>query len=533
MTPEGSPHAELRRLIGAEHVLEAPASSPYNNDMARRRGLQGRADVVALPGSAAARWPRWWRWCYAHDVPIVPRGGGTGLLGGAVPSAGGVVLSLERLRAVRELEPALWRMLPEAGVRTSEVQRLARENGLFFGPDPGAAEQSQIGGNVATNAGGPHALKYGVTGSWVAGVEAVLAPGELVQIGGWARKDVAGYDLRSLLIGSEGTLGVITAVRLRLRPAPQARLALVALLAPSGEGADAAANDTAAGCQAMQDVLAAGIEPAAMEFIDGATLALVAGGYPGELPAQAGFALLIELDGSRSDVERDRDSLLEVLGAGAGAGPGGDAGGDAAARAGGAPAIEQFADGAEAAALWRWRDGFNGVVTAARGGKVSEDVAFPPERLGEGLVRFAQIAAGHGVRSCAWGHGGEGNVHATVLVDPASEAELDAAEAVGAELFELVWELGGSIAAEHGVGALKSGLLGGAVGRAGGGAARRDQARVRPEGPLQPGQEAGAPGAGPRLGSQLRGWPGDDAGERAGAAELRPHGPGDARRALP
>jgi FAD/FMN-containing dehydrogenase len=457
MTLDGSLHAELRRLIGAEHVLEAPpASSPYNGDMARRRGLEGRADAVALPGSAE-QVAEVVAWCYAHDVPIVARGGGTGLLGGAVPSAGGVVLSLERLHAVRELQPALWRMLPEAGVRTSEVQRMARENGLFFGPDPGAAEQSQIGGNVATNAGGPHALKYGVTGSWVAGVEAVVAPGELVQLGGWARKDVAGYDLKSLLIGSEGTLGVITAVRLRLRPAPEARLALVALLPPSaagdGPGEGTATKDTAAGCQAMQDVLAAGIEPAALEFIDGATLALVAGGYPGELPLQAGFALLVELDGSRSDVERDRASLLELLGVGAG--------GDGAAATGGASAIEQFADGAAGAALWRWRDGFNGVVTAARGGKVSEDVAFPPERLGEGLVRFAQIAAGHGLHSCAWGHGGEGNVHATVLVDPAREAELGAAEAVGAELFELVWELGGSIAAEHGVGALKSGLLAG------------------------------------------------------------------------
>jgi glycolate oxidase subunit GlcD len=434
-------HRDLAALIGAEHVLDAPPpDSPYNADMARRRGLRGRADAVALPGTAHEV-AEVVGWCYAHDVPIVVRGGGTGLLGGAVPSAGGVVLSLERLRAVRELEPALWRMLPEAGVRTSDVQRLARENGLFFGPDPGAAEQSQIGGNVATNAGGPHALKYGVTGSWVAGVEAVLAPGELVQLGGWARKDVAGYDLKNLLIGSEGTLGVITAVRLRLRPAPEARLALVAFMS----------DDAAAGCQAMQDVPAAGIEPAAMEFIDGATLALVGGGYPGELPPAAGFALLIELDGSRADVERDRAALLEVLGARPGAG----------ADAAGAPAIEQFTDEAAAAALWRWRDGFNGVVTAARGGKVSEDVAFPPERLGEGLVRFAQIAARHGLGSCAWGHGGEGNVHATVLVDRAREAELDAAEAVGAELFELVWELGGSIAAEHGVGALKSGLLAG------------------------------------------------------------------------
>src|SRR6476661_5127661 len=257
---------ELASLVGPEHALEAPPESPYNRDSTRRRGLEGRADAVVLPGSAA-QVAEVVRWCYSHDVPITARGGGTGLTGGAVPTDGGVVLSLERLRRVRELEPALWRMYPEAGVSTQHVQRLARENGLFFGPDPGASEQSQIGGNVATNAGGPHALKYGVTGAWVTGLEAVLAPGELVEVGGWAGKDVAGYDLKSLLIGSEGTLGVITAVRLRLLPAPEAQLALVAFMRSRAEG-----------CAAMLEVRAAGIEPSALDFLDGATLALVAGG---------------------------------------------------------------------------------------------------------------------------------------------------------------------------------------------------------------------------------------------------------------
>jgi glycolate oxidase subunit GlcD len=417
--------SELSRLVGAEHVLDAPPASPYNQDATRRRDVEGRADAVVLPGSAAEV-AAVVAWCYEHDVAIVPRGGGTGLAGGAVATHGGVVCSLERLRAVRELEPALWRMLPEAGVSTRNVQRLARENGLFFGPDPGASEQSQIGGNVATNAGGPHALKYGVTGAWVAGLEVVLAPGELVQVGGWLRKDVAGYDLKSLLVGSEGTLGVITAVQLRLLPAPEAAIPLVVFLRTQTQG-----------CAAILDVHAAGMQPSALDFIDGDTLAIIAGGYPGAVPQEAGFALLAEVDGTRSQALAQRDALVELL-------------------ASAALAVHEPAD---VAAVWRWRDGVNGVVTAARGAKVSEDVAFPVERLAEGLERFAQIAARHGLGSCAWGHGGEGNVHATVLVDPASDAELDAAEAVGEELFELVGSLGGSIAAEHGVGWSKSGRL--------------------------------------------------------------------------
>jgi glycolate oxidase subunit GlcD len=418
--------AELKRVIGAERVLGAPPpDSPYNTDMARRASLRGQADAVALPGSAQEV-EAVVRWCYAHDVAIVPRGGGTGLTGGAVPTDGGVVLSLERLRAVRELAPELWRMLPEAGVSTHDVQRLARENGLFFGPDPGAAEQSQIGGNVATNAGGPHALKYGVTGAWVTGLEVVLAPGELVQIGGWARKDVAGYDLKDLLIGSEGTLGVITAVRLRLLPARETQIAQVVFLRTRADG-----------CAAMLRVRAAGIEAAAMDFADGAALAHVAGGYPGEAPRGAGFALLIEVDGTHDQARAQADELRELLGDGA-------------------LAIDRPQD---AAALWRWRDGFNGVLSGVRGAKVSEDVSFPVERLQEGLERFEELTARRGLSSCAFGHGGDGNVHATVLVDPADDAELDRARALGEELFALVGELGGSIAAEHGVGWLKRGLL--------------------------------------------------------------------------
>ena len=424
--------SELSRLIGSEHVLEVPPASEYNRDLSRRRGVEGRADAVALPGS-----PEEVRavlaWCYEHDVPITPRGGGTGLTGGAAPVQGGVVCSLERLRRVRELDPALWRMFPEAGVPTGEVQRLAREHGLFFAPDPGAAEQSQIGGNVATNAGGPHAVKYGVTGSWVAGLEVVLAPGELLDVGGWSAKDVAGYDLVSLLVGSEGTLGIITAVRLRLLPAPAVALPLVLFLDGREEG-----------CAAVAQILGSGLRPSVLDFLEGEALTLTAPSYPGgaagggeAVPTSARFALIVEVDGSREEARAQRGELLAAV----------------------EGLVVHVDEPPDAGALWRWRDGVNGVLTGVRGGKVSEDVVFPRERLAEGLERFERIAAARGLRSCSFGHAGDGNVHATVLVDPSREEELDAADAIGEELFELVVELDGSIAGEHGVGWSKRGRL--------------------------------------------------------------------------
>ncbi len=382
------PHSELSRLVGSEHVLEAPPpGSPYNSDASRRRGVEGRAEAVVLPGNpeevAAVV-----GWCYAHDVPVVPRGGGTGLTGGAVPTEGGVVCLLERLRGVRELEPALWRIYPEAGVTTRHVQRLARENGLLFAPDPGASEQSQIGGNVATNAGGPHALKYGVTGAWVAGLEAVIAPGELVALGGWTRKDVAGYDLKSLLIGSEGTLGVITAVRLRLLPAPEAAIVLVAFLRTRAEG-----------CAAMLDILAAGIQPSALDFLDGATLEIVAHGYPGagaeaptgheRVPAGAGFALICEVDGTRSEAEAQRRALLEVL----------------TGTAGAAVAIHEPVERLRIVALARWlqRSGHSG---AGRQGFRGRGVPSRASGTGPAAVRRDRGAARVAlVRVGAWGRG--------------------------------------------------------------------------------------------------------------------------------
>jgi glycolate dehydrogenase FAD-linked subunit len=409
---------ELSRIVGDEHVLGGDAAA-YLEDASRAQGFRGRADAVVRPGGAEEV-AAVVAWCYEHDVAIVPRGGGTGYAGGAVPLDGGVVLALERLGAVRSLDPGLWRMEAEAGVSTATVRRRAREVGLLFPVDPGAAESSQIGGNVATNAGGPHCFKHGVTRAWVTGVEAVLAPGELVRIGGPVRKDVAGYDLVSLLCGAEGTLGVLTGVWLRLVPAPDVALPVVAAFA-----------DARGGQAGLEAVLASGVVPGAIEFLDAGALA--AAGREG-----MGFLLVCDVEGDAAGVARERGELAQAL-----------------REAGGSP-VETPDDGRE---LWRWRDGVSLAVAARRGGKLSEDVAVPLDRLADAVEETVAIGARHDLEACSWGHAGDGNVHATFLLAPGDAAQLKRAQAAAEELFAMAARLGGTVSGEHGLGALKAGQL--------------------------------------------------------------------------
>jgi glycolate oxidase subunit GlcD len=418
---------ELGSILPRESIL-VEGISAYLGDETEVRGLRSRADAVVLPATTDEV-ARTLAWCYEHDVPLIPRGGGTGFAGGAVPLDGGIVLALERLARVRSFEPLLWRISVEAGVTTAAVRRLARENGLVFPPDPGAAEQSQIGGNIATNAGGPHAFKYGTTGAWVTGLEAVLPPGEVVSVGGPIRKDVAGYDLKSLLIGSEGTLGIVTAAWLRLLPAPEAALPVAGFYPGTTEG-----------CAAIERVLGSGLLVAALEYLDGRTLEVAGRSFPVEAPDDAGFLVLAEADGSTQEADRLRLELVDVL-------------------ADGSLAVHAPSGAGTIAELWRWRDGISLAVSAQRGGKVSEDIVVPLDRLREAIEETLEIGARHGLPACSWGHAGDGNLHSTFLVAPEDEPGLTRAAEAAAELFELAVRLGGSISGEHGVGWVKRGQL--------------------------------------------------------------------------
>ena len=417
---------ELVALLGEDALRRGTEAEPYLHDSTEMQGLAGRADAIVAPGSAE-QVAELVAWCYERDVAIVPRGGGTGFAGGSVPMEGGVVLSLERLDRVRSLEPDFWRMELEAGVRTGRVHQLTRENGLYFPPDPGASEQSQIGGNIACNAGGPHSFKYGVTGAWVLGLEAVLPPGRLLRFGGPLRKDVAGYDVPSLLIGSEGTLGIIVSAWLRLVPAPEAQIPVAAVY-----------RDAHAGVAALRRVYGYGLVPATLEYLDRGCVRATRAAFPKPLPEDAGFVVLAEADGTQDSARALSRDLEEALGEDA-------------------LLVDTFDSLAEERALWRWRSGVSFAVSAQRGGKMSEDIAVPFDALEEAIGVVAELEGTVGLPTCSWGHAGDGNLHATFMIDAHEAAEVERALKGTEELFARTLALGGTVSGEHGLGWVKRG----------------------------------------------------------------------------
>ena len=447
---------ELAEVVSAESLVEP--QSRYLADL-MGRGVQGTADAVVLPSSveevAAVM-----RWCYDNDVPLTARGGGTGLAGGAIPVQGGVVIGFERLNKIRQFDPLLWRMHVEAGVTTGDIQRLARESGLRFPPDPGAAEISQIGGNIACNAGGPHAFKYGVTGNWVTGLEVVIPPGEIVHVGGPLRKDVAAYDLKNLLVGSEGTLGLITAAWLKLVPAPELELPVIGLY-----------RDAEAGISAIERVLASGVVPAAIEYLDAVTLQYSGDAYPFGLPEGAAFMVITEADGSHAEARRVATELQEAL-------------------AEDAVVVHAPEEPSEVSELWRWRSGAAFAILAQRGGAFSEDIAVPLDKLRDVARETLAIGERHNVPALSFGHAGDGNIHSTFLFSPDDLDEEQRADDACHELFELALRLGGTISGEHGVGWLKRGQLEHQLGPAGYDLHNRIKRTFDPKNLLNPGKKS-------------------------------------------
>ena len=363
---------------------------------------------------------------HARGVPVVPMGARTGLAGGAVPRGGGIALSLERLDAIAPVDRGNLRLTAGAGARTGDVQVAALAAGLFYPPDPASLERSTIGGNIATNAGGPRCFKYGVTAEYVLALEAVTADGRIFRTGPATRKSATGPRLAQLLVGSEGTLAVVTEATLRLVPAPAGRVAATA----SFESVEAAGEAVAA-------IVAEGLVPSALELLDAECLELV--GMP---PAAA--MLLIEVDGPDAASVAAELSLVER-----------------ALRRTGALRLELATDEGEIERLWRARRAVSAALTNATAYRLFQDVCVPPSAIPDALRRIGEIAVRHGVRIPVFGHAGDGNLHPSVLYDDASQAA--AAHAAEADVLRAAVALGGTVSAEHGIGLLKVPFLADAI----------------------------------------------------------------------
>lgn len=376
------------------------------------------------------------RYASEHEIPVTTRGAGVGYVGGCVPAKGGIALSVARMNRVLEVSPEDGVVVTEPGVITGELQELVRELGWYYPPDPASLKECSIGGNLATNAGGPRCLKYGVTKNYVLGIEVVLASGEVIEIGGRCHKNKTGFDLLHLFVGSEGMLGVITRAVLRIIPHPQRRAMLTATF-----------PDFRTAAAAVQAVFDGGHLPSALEITDAFTLK-AARAYLGEDCLPEGEAhLIVEIDGRARAIEGELEELRELLGGF------------------GELEIESHESEEACEAVWQLRRDFSYSLRATGLTKLNEDVVVPRSKL----VALADFAAGlearTGIPVACFGHAGDGNIHTNLMVADYEDAEVKkkADEALDI-LFRWVLENGGVITGEHGVGLAKSRWLKDALG---------------------------------------------------------------------
>jgi glycolate oxidase len=414
--------------VGAEQVLTSPEDTiPYGFD--GTAALKGPVGVVVHPGSteevAAVV-----KLANEFSNAIVTRGSGTGLSGGSVPSEGCIVLCLTRLDKIISVDPANLTVRAQCGVITAAIDAAANKHGLFYPPDPGSMKISTIGGNVAENSGGLRGLKYGVTRDYVMGLEVVLPDGRIARFGNACVKDVAGYSMKDLFIGSEGTLGIITEVLLKVLPRPAARRTM---LASYDRMEDAA--------QTVSDIIAAKIIPCTLEFLDRMTIGCVEDYAKIGLPRDCEALLLMETDGHPAAVAEEAEQMLTL------------------ARARGARDVRIARDDAEALQLASARRSAFSALARVRPTTILEDVTVPRDKLAEMVAFVAEVAKKHKLLVGTFGHMGDGNLHPTFLTDERNTEEMARVHEALEDIVTKTLALGGTITGEHGVGLAKKAWL--------------------------------------------------------------------------
>lgn len=447
----------LKEIVGADWCLHSEADLlTYSYDATPL--YQSLPDVVVLPGStdqiAAIM-----QVATTHRVPVVTRGSGTNLSASTVPTSGGIVMALNRMDQILEIDQENLTARVQAGVITAKLHAAVEALGLFYPPDPGSMVTSTIGGNVAEGAGGLRGLKYGVTKDYVMGLEVVLVDGRILRIGGKNVKDVAGYDLVKLFVGSEGTLGVVTEVLVKLLPLPETRRTAVAVY-----------HDVNAAARTVSKIIAGRIIPVTLEFLDNGTIRVVEDFAKIGLPVEAAAMLLIQQDGAVEMCERDIARIVEI------------------ARSEGAFDVQMANDPAQEAALMQARRTALSALARRRPTTILEDATVPRSQVAAMVAAINRIAEKYGVQICTFGHAGDGNLHPTCLTDERNTAEIHRVEQAFEEIFAEALRLGGTITGEHGVGEAKAGYLEWRLGPVGIAVMKSVKAAFDPLGLLNPGK---------------------------------------------
>ena len=448
---------ELARLVGPENVFTDPETlESHGADKWNARALPDVVVRAERTEDVAATLA----WADQNGIPVTTRGGGIGYVGGCVPVRGGIVLALDGMNRILEVNPADGVAVVEAGVITGDLADAAAAVGWYYPPDPASLRECSIGGNIATNAGGPRCLKYGVTRAYVLGLEVVLADGRVLNAGGRVHKNKTGFDLVGLITGSEGLLGVVTKATVRLIPHPKARGMLAATFP---EFPDAAA--------CVETILNAGHLPSALEITDAFTLRAARAHLGTDALPEGSAHLIVETDGTEDAVAAELSDLRHLL------------------ESHGASGIDMAPDADGCERIWKLRREFSYALRATGMTKLNEDIVVPRSKLTE-LVRFcAEMEGATGIPVACFGHAGDGNIHSNLMLADAEDEECRARAAEALDrLFQWVLANGGAITGEHGVGMAKSRWFGDAVGETGLDIHRRLKAALDPNNTLNPGK---------------------------------------------
>ncbi len=450
--------SRLADIVGEDRLLTSPEDLfcySYDATQMPLRDLPG-AVVVPLSTAEVAAVVR-----LANELgfAVIPRGSGTGLTGGSIPPPDAVVMDLSQMNHILEIDEENMTATVEPGVITDRLQAEVQKKGLFYPPDPASSSISSLGGNVAENAGGLRGLKYGVTEDYVLGLEVVLPTGEVITTGGKCVKDVAGYNLTGLLVGSEGTLGVVTKIFLRLIPQPEAKQTMVAYFHQIDDAA-----------RAVSSIIAAKVIPSALEIMDQTTIRYVEKFKNLGLPTDAGAMLLIEVDGPKASIADEASKVSEIC------------------RRAGASEVTVARSDEEAMKLREARKGALPALARVRPTIIMEEISVPRGKIATIVKEIEDITGRYNLEVAIFGHAGDGNLHPNYMVDERDEEEIKRMDASLAEIFEATLALGGSMTGEHGIGIKRRHLLPQKAGEAAVATMRSIKKALDPNNILNPGK---------------------------------------------